>query len=109
MSKANAVFSIMLLSIMIGIFGITIIGVMQHETAHQQIDLQNGCEDSKITYNWQGGETQGINCTVNENRSILNGLNEIVWYNNVSIILTIFICTLILCQVIIKTSYKEDD
>lgn len=84
--------------------------VIAHEETHESINNMYHCEDSVITYDrlHMSGQTE---CTPTKETNehieefrMLHSMNEIIGYNVVSIMITLFmVCTLICVTIIIHS------
>lgn len=96
----------------VGILWSTAISIVNHELVHEQASVYMGCVDPHTHYGW----TSYFQCK--EYKEVLDAdkektlymadtLNEIVTYNNNSIIATLWLCASLLSVVIIMVRKYE--
>jgi len=92
-----------LIVLLVIILFISVSNTLQHEHAHKQISIYNGCEDARIGFDFKNmyAYSQGLNCEPNEYRNILHSQNEIVGYNVTSILVTLILCTGLISWILI--------
>ena len=92
------------ISILVCLLAVNYININNHEDVHQKIFEYYGCTDTVIHHDLLKGETICLNTSNydGEKAEISHDFNEIIGYNLDTLVITLFLCTFIICLVMIS-------
>lgn len=100
------------IAFIVSLFLIMFANTYMHEQAHKQYAINNGCKQYTISYSL--AEAQ-FNCTnrtsISKDRDdmeyMIQSMNEVITYNNETLIMLIFLIGYIICFLMVSTGAKE--
>jgi len=86
---------------------VNVVDTYNHEFAHQQIAVYNGCQNGTLKLTLLGGSFKchsylNITPEQKENQFVLDSFNEIINYNVGSLNLVVILCSLVISTILIN-------